>query len=325
MAGKKTVLCEMAFWEKFSECFSASNNFTDIQSLSQLRVWTDLFFFLCRSKVLFNCNTDAFIQRAQNDERLKYLWKKSTSGESDIQFSGVFSEMSKMEDFPFVVLFKGENSVVNAKGIGVIDIKPTDLSNLDFLFSDCGCAVRDGEEWDWEEIGKKLGERCSNSMIIVDNYVFKHERDNLYRLLNVLLPQNSSIPYQITVFYIEGHETNEQNLRSYISKARPKLKVELEFVKTGKDACNGFKTDFHDRTIITNNYWIGSGAGFDLLKKEYLHYKAGKSTSVSIVFPYFCGERISWADSAYENLITDAKESLKRAQKSSNNRMLIGH
>ena len=64
---------------------------------------------------------------------------------------------------------------------------------------------------------------------------------------------------------------------------------------------------------------------FDLLKKEYLHYKAGKSTSVSIVFPYFCGERISWADSAYENLITDAKESLKRANKSSNNRMLIGH
>lgn len=51
MAGKKTVLCEMAFWEKFSECFSASNNFPDIQSLSQLRVWTDLFFFLCRSKV----------------------------------------------------------------------------------------------------------------------------------------------------------------------------------------------------------------------------------------------------------------------------------
>lgn len=325
MAGKKTVLCEMAFWEKFSECFSASNNFPDIQSLSQLRVWTDLFFFLCRSKVLFNCNTDAFIQRVQDDERLKYLWKKSTSGESDIQFIGAYPEMSKMADFPFIVLFKGENSDINTKDVGVIEIKPSDLSNLDFLFSDCGCAVRDGEEWDWEEIGPKLGDRCSNSMIIVDNYVFKHERDNLYRLLNVLLPQNSEIPYQITVFYIDGTEANEQNLKSFISRVRPRLKVELEFVKTEKDASNGFKTDFHDRAIVTNNYWIGSGAGFDLLKKDYLHYKAGKSTSVTIVFPYFCGDRISWADLAYENLIIDAKNSLKRRNKTSNNRMLTDH
>jgi hypothetical protein len=96
----------------------------------------------------------------------------------------------------------------------------------------------------------------------------------------------------------------------------------FEFIKTTKDANNGFKTDFHDRAILTNNLWIDSGSGFNLLRRDRLHFKAEKSTTISIAHVFFASKNINWLDNAAANLIDDANATLTRNNINSANRLL---
>ena len=84
MARKKTVLCEIAFWKKFSECYPASMPFPDEKYLRALRTWMELYSFLSRSKVLLDCTAPEFYELAKKDERLFYIWKKSTDNENSL-------------------------------------------------------------------------------------------------------------------------------------------------------------------------------------------------------------------------------------------------
>ena len=59
--------------------------------------------------------------------------------------------------------------------------------------------------------------------------------------------------------------------------------------------------DFHDRTILTNNQFIGCGYGFSLFKNK----KSRKTTTISVVCP-FLNHSVKWAFDGYNNVITDA-------------------
>ena len=83
---KKTVLCEVAFWKKFSECYPSLMPFPDERAIENLKCWMELYSFLFRSDVHFDCSDKQFIELAEADERLRYLWKKSAGGECGIDF-----------------------------------------------------------------------------------------------------------------------------------------------------------------------------------------------------------------------------------------------
>ncbi len=335
MNKRKTAFCEIAFWDKFSEYYPASIPFPDEQSQKVIKAWFELYSFLSRSKIVFDLDEVGFSEKALKDERLKYLWKKATEGYCKIGFNKeAFHTIKDAPGFYLSVVLTKDDFESNCANNGVININASNFIKKVQLFIDNGVAIRDGEEWDWRCIKDRIIEMESNSMVIVDNYIFGKERNNIYRLLDSILPSECSVPYHLSVFYLidkdykeETLKKSENYLRDYIKSIRPKLNSIVEFFQTKKDPNNAYKTDFHDRALITNNIWIDSGAGFSICEKKFENcvpvFRSTKSTTVRVAYPFFSSNNVKSVDDGYINLIEDAKNSIQRMGKTSSNRLLL--
>ena len=323
MTGNKTVLCEMAFLEKFWECYPASTPFSDDKIQRKLKTWIEFYAFLSRSNKHMDCTPQSYAQVAQKNEVLASLWKKSTEGVSKLDFSGGIDNIeTHLTDNPFSVLLSGTGKGPIAKKYGIINVNGGNCLTKEHLFIDNGKAIRMDEIWDWKQFEKCFPERSSNSMIIVDNYVLKNGRRDLPELLKLLLPESCEVDYHLTIFYFPevGMSLTKEDIIDMIRNTKPDLinSLQLELIPMIS------KTDFHDRAIITNNLWFSSGAGFDLTRWDSSSRSnvAKRSTTLEIVYPYFASNNIGKVDTAYENLIKDAKVALEHAKMSSNNRLI---
>jgi len=334
MRSRKTVFCEIAFWDLFSKYYPTSMPFPDDQSQQRIRAWFGLYSFLSRSRIIFNLSEADFIVKVNNDTRLKYLWKKATEGQCKIDFdSGVFIPFNDSERFLTSVVLTKDNFESKCADYGIININESNFSIKSQLFIDNGVAIRNGEEWDWCSIKDHMVEKESNSMVIVDNYIFGREKHNLYRLLDSILPSKCSVPYHLSVFYLIDREyqaetliKSERDFRDNLKRIRPTLNCSVEFFQTKRDQNNAYKTDFHDRALITNNIWIDSGAGFLISERRFENcmqkYYSTKSTTIRIAYPFFCSDNVKSVDEGYTNLIEDAKKSILRMGKTTSNRLL---
>ena len=322
---KKTVLCEMAFLEKFRECYPVFTPPPDEKIQQKIKTWIDLYAFLSRSDKQLDCTPQSFAEAAQQDQNLLLLWKKSTEGVSKLDFSDGFDDLEKwLASHPFCSLLSGTGKGPKAKKYGIISLNSGNCLTKEHLFIDNGKAIRIDEVWDWKQFERCFPERASNSMIIVDNYILKNGERDLPELLNLLLPESCDMEYHLTVFYLPevGKSVTKEDIIEMIRKSKPNLvsKLQLELIPMAS------KTDFHDRAIITNNLWFSSGAGFDLTRWDSASrsYLAKRSTTLEIVYPFFASNNIHKVDDAYENIIKDAKVALEHARKTSNNRLLTG-
>ena len=296
----------------------------DENIMEAIATWANLNSFISRSSLTLDCTPAQFNAGAQNDPNLKQLWKKNAGGECSIDFHG--SKFHNIEDLlkqnPLCVLLTEDDKTNICSDYGIININLSNFSKKALYFKDNGVAVKMGDLWDWEKI-RSVASEAANALLIVDNYIFKgDEKSNLYKILDIILPKSLKVDFHLTVFYIESRPGSEDNLKNAIKRIRPNLNIVFEFIKTAKDANNGFKTDFHDRAILTNNLWIDSGSGFNLLRKDRLHFKADKSTTVSIAHVFFASRNINWLDNAIANLIDDANATLTRNNLNSANRLL---
>ena len=89
----KTVLCEIAFLEKFLECYPDSPPFPDDKVQLKLKTWIELYAFLSRSNKQLDCSPRSLAEAAQRDKNLAYFWKKSTEGASRLDFSDGFDDL----------------------------------------------------------------------------------------------------------------------------------------------------------------------------------------------------------------------------------------
>lgn len=323
MASKKTVLCEMAFWEKFSECYPASMPFPDEKTQQKIKSWIELYRFISRSDIQLDCSAQHFATVAQQDQNLAHLWKLSTEGISKLDFAESFNDLETLlSNHPFSVLLTGTGKGPTAKRFGIISINSGNCLAKGALFVDNGDAVRIESKWDWNQFEKLFPDRSSNSMIIVDNYILKNGKRDLPELLNLLLPESCEIDYHLTIFYLAeaGAAMSKDDILNVIKKDKPELvnNLQLELIPMVS------KTDFHDRAIITNNLWFFSGGGFDLTRWDPATRSnvAKRSTTLEIVYPYFATDNIRKVDEAYENLIEDAKAALQHARMTSKNRLI---
>ena len=323
MVKRKQIIFDISFWKEFSKRYASFMSLFDKKAIESAKNWLSIYSLIGRSDTIWGCTGQQFAEMTNSDQNLAFLWKKHTQGECGIYFQkDLFSDLKgTLKKFPLATVFSKEDLSGLTSSYGIININTKNYEQMGFLFVDSGVAIQDGQEWTWESIKNAIS-KANNSMIIVDNYVFKGERNNLYKLLDIILPQSLSGPYYLTIFHIDGDEQSVKNIKVFLRKSRPNLQIKLELIRTNKDACNAFKTDFHDRAIITNNVWIGSGAGFNLLRREDLHYLATKSTTVSVVYPFFASDSVNWVDSAYNNLLSDAKKSMIRRGVSSDNYLL---
>ena len=323
MKGKRHCLIELSFLEGYSKLLPTIT-MPDENIMEAIATWANLNSFISRSSLTLDCTPAQINAEAQDDPNLKQLWKKNAGGECNIDFHG--SKFNNIEDLlkqnPLCLLLTEQDKTSICGNYGIININLANFSKKGHYFKDNGAAVKMGDHWDWEEI-RWVASEAANSLIIVDNYIFKgDEKSNLYKILDIILPKSLKVDFHLTVFYIESRPGSEDNLKNAIKRIRPDLNIVYEFIKTTKDVNNGFKTDFHDRAILTNNLWIDSGAGFNLLRRDRLHFKADKSTTISIAHIFFASRNINWLDNATANLISDANGTLTRNNINSVNRLL---
>ena len=323
MKGKRHCLIELSFLESYSKLLRTIT-MPDENIMEAIATWANLNSFISRSSLTLDCTPAQFNAGAQNDPNLKQLWKKNAGGECSIDFHG--SKFHNIEDLlkqnPLCVLLTEDDKTNICSDYGIININLSNFSKKALYFKDNGVAVKMGDLWDWEKI-RSVASEAANALLIVDNYIFKgDEKSNLYKILDIILPKSLKVDFHLTVFYIESRPGSEDNLKNAIKRIRPNLNVVFEFIKTTKDVNNGFKTDFHDRAILTNNLWIDSGAGFNLLRRDRLHFKAEKSTTISIAHVFFASKNINWLNDATANLIDDANATLARNNINSANRLL---
>ena len=118
--------------------------------------------------------------------------------------------------------------------------------------------------------------------------------------MDCLLPKRlkADFDFHLSIFTAAEDDFKDFNkrykqLKSKITELRPNLNVKISlYTSSGK-------SNFHDRTILTNNNWISCDGGFNLFNEKG---RATKSTKISIIYPHIQAA-IEWALPAYNNLL----------------------
>lgn len=184
---------------------------------------------------------------------------------------------------------------------GLLVLCPDNIKDYNHIINDEGIAIHKDDLNGWDAILRNKILPC-NAMIIVDNYILndtKLERENLTKIINALEPlvQKMSVPFHVSIL---------TSLRTDQDKDLPvdeRWSI-LKDITEGKNIQVSIlkcQAAFHDRTILTNNLFVGCGGGFNLFKDN----QSSKTTTINIVCP-FLNPHIKWALKGYSNVIEDA-------------------
>ncbi|MBQ9465818.1 MAG: hypothetical protein IJU62_02440 [Muribaculaceae bacterium] len=235
-------------------------------------------------------------------------------------------ETLNQDKFLNAIFFSCESKAVCEKAMdefGIIVICIENINDFKHLIFDHGIALHRREEADWYQCLSKHGvANPCNSLVIVDNYLLNDSasiEENLSKILDAILPKHLSnaLTFQITLFttlcndrgipYDSNRRFNQ--VKDIIERLRPEINFSLCIVKCSRDK-------FHDRTIATNNIYIGCGGGFDLFKRG----KAQKTTTVCAFHPFFYNHS-NWSHKAYSDFLNDACKVFKESMPFDESRM----
>lgn len=370
--GKKQIYLDVGFWNHlYQELLTISPNKL-IDQYRSIVPWIDLIdrssthFFTCLDKERFK---KLYYDTSDHKSPLfKYiiihLLNNNASASSvvldvlDTAFSD--SCIQKVEvDQTFRSLLLTENDYSNqAETIGLLEVGVDKLdrgNEAHRFFRDTGPNIRKGESNTWKDLlhNAKVKHNC-NSMMIVDDYIIKGDNENdmtkscdenLFPILKSLLPENSTIPFHLTIFtacegktrndfetFKNEQETNRKTKEEVVNnwkKEKYGFPIEVEMRNScavSKDDENGgvknnnygnidYKRYFHDRQIITNHMWISCGGGFDLLNKL---------THIEAFYPAII-YHIDHNSDFYWDLINQANYCLFETGQKSVNRLLKYH
>lgn len=347
---RKTIFLESAFWDKFSECSRALLPYADGNDpaviFEKIERWNSIYKFICRSSVYIDVPINSLADKAKNDPMLWKLLKCNGDGKMDLTHSeDPFPDLNSETEFEC----DGDNESVfltlvdlhlGARRHGVINICPDTIWDQDIKFKDTGEAVKTDKGFAWNKM--EILKENSNQMVIIDNFVLAPDRNglcttryDLRELLRLMLPDSCIEEYTLSIFYYDDSNNNTiretrrkqflQSIKDFIKAKKKHLNPKIELFPTTANGQNHHK-DFHDRTIITNNVWIGSEAGFDLLVQDFstnTNTRAIKTTKTHGLYLGFGNDVANWLDTAYDNLIEEAKQCLKKYKYTTENRLLL--
>lgn len=193
--------------------------------------------------------------------------------------------------------------------------------------------VYEEEGYSWQSIIGKFGQLPSNSVLVIDSHMFDNDIydfrqkifnskssfgiDNLFDILNSLLPHNNHDTYDIGVILANSDDKRKgwnptcKDIALEINKLRKKLKrsypinVEVLFFKVGENDSK-IRRLIHDRRIISNYSIITAG---HMLAAINLNH-AGKSRAHQTIDVYPLFENIDRApdyDSKVKRINSDLK------------------
>lgn len=329
---RKCVYCETQFLREILS--RLSDKAFSFESLSEYELWMNVRSLLLSSdiKLYLNMSKNEFdytikdierrrLNAAKKGKELQFthyeelifgISIKQITNEIHLKLQDDFPDFKVVSDKELNAFYftckKQDECKKLMSDYGILVVSPETIMDFRFVLFDQGVAIKKLEQGNWEEILKEIAMPC-NSMIIVDNYILnelEQAKDNLKGIFDALLPLslNSETPFHISIFTALKQNKNVDlpskarldEIMKLLGCIRPNLNVELSIIKCPSDK-------FHDRTIITNNYYIGCGGGFDLFKSR----KSQKTTTVNIISPYL-NHSIKWAIKAYSDLISESSK-----------------
>lgn len=347
---KKTIFLESAFWDKFSECVHDLNpnddGYDPVEILEKIARWKSIYDFICRSSVFVDSPLSELAEKAKNDRLLRHLLKCNGDGkmeltESDEPFPDLESDNGFEYDTDYFSLYFTANDYRKAaRSHGVINICYDSIWSQQDKFKDTGEAIKTDKGFAWAKM--EILKEASNGMVIVDNFVLSPDkktercaiRYDLRELLRLMLPDTFKEDYVLSIFYFDDsndehirearREQFYSSIRDFVRTKKKGLSLVLELFPTAANGKNYHK-DFHDRSVITNNVWIGSEAGFDLLVQDYstnTNTRSIKTTKTHGLYLGFGNDAANWLENAYDDLISEARQCLRKYGYTTVNRIL---
>lgn len=328
---KKSVYCQLQFLE--SICSDSRNNDSPEYNV-------DFFDIVRDSVIYFDKSEDEVKNQIGQNQYVARLVKMDVNGECNIDWQEV--EL-KLEDY--LLAYIGSDGINDYSPIlFVYQVKKQQKSNnnlcqkyrsqyglmvydqdsycdIRMAFEDTGYAVKRRSTTGWKSL---LGERIfyGNSLVVIDDYLLKNKElyeNNLYEILDILLPWDIKIPFYLTFFSGKAEidqASQYKKITEKIKELRPRYFNEnSDFYGLIKiNIIEDRRNVFHDRVILTNYCWISCGSGFDLYNKSK---QAKHSTSVSVIYP-FIQRHVKWAKKSYLDFLDDTRNVYQDAKKGDN-------
>ena len=315
MKGKINIYCDMEFWKSFMDSCSnifdisvSNKEWKEIESKRYLysRLVEDTFLHLkCSEKELLE---ELEREDAVYHETMRILDQKQQAragGEGDVLDCSYDYDNNKFPSLDSNAVYFTNNIQTRStiEKNGCLAVSLSDLLSSRYN-NERPIEVNKGQFSDWQVILNAARHTC-NSLLICDSYILNNLEDNLYPIIDLLIPNDICEVFQLTIITSEGSTfgMGEQLKRAYhdihdhLLKSGKKTLVELVLVRTDT-------SQQHDRKILSNNIYVDCSGGFDLLKKK----KATKQTTVGISFPKFANPRDF---DTYFNVIEQAKRIIR--------------
>ena len=326
---RKTIFCDWDFLasltSKLDDKASCLDNYFNIDhelvsDICNLLLCSDVKLNLNISKDFFyNFLSDAEMKSKSERSSLEKLvidmeYKRHNSAlhlhfnASRIQFDDSIIDPNKLN----ALFFSCESKEVCSEAMrnyGIIVFCAENINDFKYLTFDQGVALQKAETSNWSKcLGGHDVVPC-NSLVIIDNYILNDADsidENLPKIFDSLIPKSlyKKLHFQVTIFATlcndrgtpYNSETRLKKIKDILNQIRPDITFEVSIIKCSKDK-------FHDRTIITNNLFIGCGGGFDLFKRG----KSKKTTTACVFHPFF-NNHTKWSRKAYSDILNDARE-----------------
>lgn len=314
---RKKIFCEFAFLKKFR---SANAHISPIDNAEALSNWVAVMKYIQKSHLLVDVDKQTFADNVRMGDAIFRLYKQSSQGQFTINYASTQAEkdvdfyIGQPESVTTSYLLTKKSAICQhfRKSYGVNVLSPECWTSNEsakensFYFRDCGSIIDKRDRLSWSSIFRSEYQLSNcNSMLIVDNYIEKNLERNLLAILDALLPESLyEIEFHLTILTQRNDKRNTESYQEeydkickFVKLKRPKLNCQVELYVTTE------KSGFHDRSIITNNAKIDSGAGFSLLNGSG---NVQNNTQIEIVHPYLQSYSDS-CDLAYENSINDIR------------------
>lgn len=294
MKSKRNIYCEYAFWEAFFEM--EGDIFRD---RPKRRLWDAFYVFISQNNLFFDVDMHSIKEDTAGGRNLMEL--RQAKGGAGIKFiPDTFPKLANVRDeddhiLNSVFLTMSETSECDrlSKGLGMIVFNLPMIFSAKHVYEDNGISFERNNEQNWTYLldltEKCPGINCCNSLVLADRYLLYDSNEsaigtNLKPIFNALLPQSMDNGILFTICIIAenknctiGEKLNE--IQNLIKELRPQLRFSLNIYDSRR---------LHDRSIITNNVILTSGAGFDVIGANEMPMKF---TTTSLNFPFLQNDK----------------------------------
>lgn len=292
MKNKRDIYCEYPFWEAFFEMEKDV-----LHDRQKRRLWGEFCDFLFKNNLFFDIPNQSVDYETPGGKNLNELRHKK--GGAGIRFiPKKYPKINNLTDNDdnilnsvFLTMEETAKCKKLSERFGVLVFNLPMIFSAGHVYSDNGIAFdrNNGKNWKYLwELKDKCPSICHcNSLIVADRYLLGDRtnilNDNLKPIFEAFLPQHLDnnivfTIYVITLTDLEHCSSIKEKLseiKKLIEKLRPKLKFRLNIFHSNK---------LHDRSIITNNAFLTSGGGFDVITTQE---RAFRFTTTSLCFPFF--------------------------------------